>query len=51
MKKIKMAKLQFNISPRILKHLGNDLIKDELIALFELVKNSYDACASRCEIF
>lgn len=46
-----MAKLQFNISPRILKHLGNDLIKDESIALFELVKNSYDACASKCEIF
>lgn len=46
-----MAQLQFNISPRILKHLGNDLIKDESIALFELVKNSYDACATKCEIF
>lgn len=41
----------FNISPRVLKHLGNDLIKDESIAIFELVKNSYDACASRCDIF
>ncbi len=46
-----MARLQFNISPRILKHLGNDLIKDESIAIFELVKNSYDACATKCEIF
>ena len=46
-----MAHLQFSISPRILKHLGNDLIKDESIALFELVKNSYDACATKCEMF
>jgi len=41
-------KLNFSISPRILAHLGEDLIKNESIALFELIKNSYDACASHC---
>ena len=40
----------FSISPRILLHLGEDLIKNESIALFELIKNSYDACAKKCEI-
>jgi hypothetical protein len=38
----------FSISPRILSHLGEDLIKNESIALFELIKNSYDACAKHC---
>lgn len=43
-------KHSFSISPRILLHLGEDLIKNESIALFELIKNSYDACASNCII-
>ncbi len=38
----------FKISPRILIHLGEDLIRNESIAILELVKNSYDACASLC---
>lgn len=40
----------FSISPRILSHLGEDLIKSESIALLELVKNSYDACARNCSV-
>lgn len=40
----------FKISPRILAHLGEDLIRSESIALFELIKNSYDACATNCII-
>jgi len=40
----------FSISPRILAHLGEDLIKSESIALLELVKNSYDACSHNCNI-
>ena len=43
-------KVNFSISPRILSHLGEDLIKNESIALFELIKNSYDANATLCEI-
>lgn len=41
-------KRSFSISPRVLSHLGEDLIKNESIALFELIKNSYDACATNC---
>jgi signal transduction histidine kinase len=41
-------KFNFSITPRILSHLGEDLIKNESIALFELIKNSYDACANHC---
>lgn len=40
----------FKTSPRILSHLGEDLIKDDSIALLELVKNAYDACALNCMI-
>lgn len=36
---------------RILKMLGEDLIKDEKTALIELVKNSYDADATDIKIF
>jgi signal transduction histidine kinase len=40
----------FNLTPRVLAHLGEDLIKNESIALLELVKNSYDACATYCTV-
>ena len=43
-------KKSFSVSPRILSHFGEDLIKNESIALLELVKNSYDACAKKCTI-
>ena len=41
-------KRPFKITSRVLAHLGEDLIKDESIALLELVKNSYDAGATKC---
>jgi len=40
----------FKILPRVFAHLGEDLIKNESIAILELVKNSYDACASVCTV-
>lgn len=40
----------FVIMPRVIAHLGEDLIKDESIALLELVKNSYDAGAHWCHV-
>ena len=43
-------KKAFTISPRVIAHLGEDLIKNESIALLELVKNSYDAYASVCHV-
>lgn len=36
--------------PRVIAHLGENLIKDESIALLELVKNSYDAGATVCHV-
>lgn len=41
----------FKITPRVIAHLGEDLIKNESIAVLELVKNSYDANASNCDVF
>ncbi|QKS92261.1 ATP-binding protein [Treponema phagedenis] len=43
-------KRHFSITPRIIAHFGEDLIKNESIAILELVKNSYDACASKCKV-
>lgn len=40
----------FTVNPRIIAHFGEHLIKNESIALLELVKNSYDACATFCEL-
>jgi signal transduction histidine kinase len=40
----------FSITPRILVQLGEELIKNESIALLELVKNSYDANANLCKV-
>jgi anti-sigma regulatory factor (Ser/Thr protein kinase) len=36
--------------PRVLSHFGDELIRNEIIALTELVKNSYDANAEECKI-
>lgn len=40
----------FMSSGRLILQLGEQLIKDEVIAIVELVKNSYDADASKCYI-
>lgn len=42
--------LQFRISAALKNIIGSDLISDDYIAIFELVKNSYDAHACRVEI-
>ena len=36
----------FDITPHIVKQLGEQLVTDEITALLELIKNSYDADAS-----
>src|SRR5258707_13907759 len=41
-------KLIFSVKPRLLRLLGDQLIKDANLAVFELVKNAYDADATRC---
>jgi signal transduction histidine kinase len=42
--------LQFKISSALKNIIGRDLITDDFIAVFELVKNSYDAHASRVDV-
>lgn len=38
------------MTPRVIAHIGEDLIKNESIALLELVKNANDADASHCAV-
>lgn len=42
--------LQFKVSAALKNIIGRDLINDDFIAVFELVKNSYDAHASNVNI-
>ncbi len=42
--------LQFKISSALKNIIGRDLINDDFIAVFELVKNAYDAHASNVDI-
>ena len=42
--------LQFRISAELKNIIGRDLITDDFIAVFELVKNSYDAYAKNVTI-
>lgn len=42
--------LNLSISTRIISQLGEQLISDELVALMELIKNSYDADATKVTI-
>lgn len=43
-------KYQFDITPHIVKQLGEQLVSDEITALLELIKNSYDADATYVSI-
>ena len=41
---------QFKISSALKDIIGRELITDELVAVFELVKNSFDANATKVQI-
>lgn len=45
-----MGKLQFKPKARLLLQLGDQLIRNEAIAIFELIKNSYDAYAQKVSV-
>ena len=47
----KRVTAKFKPRARLLLQLGDQLIKNESIALLELVKNSYDADASKVDIY
>ena len=40
--------IPISIAARLIYQLGEQLISDELVALLELIKNSYDADATKC---
>jgi signal transduction histidine kinase len=42
--------LVFQVNPRLLGLLGDQLIRDATLAVFELVKNAYDADATKCTV-
>lgn len=44
----KAGALHFTVKPRLLRLLGDQLIRDANLAVFELVKNAYDADATEC---
>ena len=43
-------RIPISIAARLIYHLGEQLISDEFVALLELIKNSYDADATRCVV-
>lgn len=47
---LERGEVTFTIESRIIRELGERLVKQPEIALLELVKNSYDADASQCNI-
>ncbi|MFC1564252.1 ATP-binding protein [candidate division KSB1 bacterium] len=47
---MKEKTLSFRTRARVINQLGEQLIKNESIALLELIKNSYDADASMCDV-
>lgn len=47
---ITFGSIPFKIEGRILRELGERLVKQPEVALLELIKNAYDADATRCEI-
>ncbi|WP_447751215.1 ATP-binding protein [Pseudomonas nicosulfuronedens] len=46
-----MDELNFKISSHLKSVIGRDLITDDFVAIFELVKNSFDANASEVDIY
>ena len=45
-----MARVPFKVHPRIFASLGTDLVTNDVVAVMELVKNSYDALATRVDV-
>jgi signal transduction histidine kinase len=50
MNKLRQPELNFKISTGLKRIIGRDLITNDLVAVFELVKNSFDAHASRVSL-
>jgi len=46
----KIEQIPFKMHPRVFAALGADLITNDVVAVIELVKNSYDAFATRVDV-
>jgi signal transduction histidine kinase len=44
------AKVPFRLHPRVFASLGTELVTNDVVAIIELVKNSYDALAKRVDV-
>lgn len=51
MKKTNSPDLHFDVSSGLKSVLGSELITDDEVAIFELVKNSFDASATQVDLF
>lgn len=49
-KKIASGTARFSVESRLLRELGERLVKEPEVALVELIKNAYDADAKRCQV-
>ena len=49
-KKTKLTPVPFRFHPRVFASLGADLVTSDLVAVIELVKNAYDAFATRVDV-
>ncbi len=45
-----MEKAKFEINPHVIRQLGAELVSDQVTALMELIKNSYDADATYVKV-
>jgi signal transduction histidine kinase len=43
-------RIAFQVHPRVFAALGEDLVTNDVVAVLELVKNSYDAMATRVDV-
>ena len=48
--RIKRMKIPFRFHPRVFASLGPELVTNDIVAIIELVKNSYDAMAKRVDV-
>ena len=48
--KLILRSLSFRMHPRVLTALGRDLVTNDVVAVIELVKNSYDALTTRVDV-
>ena len=49
-RKVKTESVPFRFHPRVFASLGADLVTSDLVAVIELVKNCYDAFATRVDV-